>query len=84
MVMERAEFDERIAKLSPRCREVLALLGEARSNKEIARSLPKHDGEEGAHIAESTVKGYVEEILHGLGVANRTEAGLLWQKYASE
>jgi DNA-binding NarL/FixJ family response regulator len=82
--MERAEFEERVALLSPRCREVLALLGDAKSNKEIARLLPKHDAEEGEHVAESTVKGYVEDILHGLGVASRVEAGLLWQKYASE
>ncbi|MGB4861854.1 MAG: LuxR C-terminal-related transcriptional regulator [Tepidiformaceae bacterium] len=83
-MMEREEFVERLAMLSPRCREVLALLGEAKSNKEIARLLPKHDGETGQHVSESTVKGYVEEVLHGLGAANRQEAGLLWQKYASE
>jgi DNA-binding NarL/FixJ family response regulator len=84
MMMERAEFEECVALLSPRGREVLALLGEAKSNKEIARLLPKHDGEEGEHISEATVKGYVEDIFEAQDVHSRTEAGALWTKYASE
>jgi DNA-binding NarL/FixJ family response regulator len=81
--MSREEFEARIDELSPRHKEVLALLGEAKSNKEIARLLPRHGGEAGQHISESTVKSYVEDILHALGVNSRQEAGMLWLKYIS-
>lgn len=53
------------AFLTPRQREVLALLGKGQSNKEIARVL---------HLAEGTVKLHVTAILKALGVNNRTRA----------
>jgi DNA-binding NarL/FixJ family response regulator len=54
-----------IAGLTPRQREVLSLLGEGKSNKEIARVL---------QLAEGTVKLHVTAILKNLGVNNRTRA----------
>lgn len=51
--------------LTPRQREVLALLGQGKSNKEIARVL---------HLAEGTVKLHVTAILKALNVNNRTRA----------
>lgn len=51
--------------LSPREREVLALMAQGRSNKEIAASLG---------IAVSTVKCHVSVILARLRVADRTQA----------
>lgn len=51
--------------LTPRQRDVLALLGQGKSNKEIARSLD---------LAEGTVKLHVTAILKALGVNNRTRA----------
>lgn len=51
--------------LSPREREVLALMAHGRSNKEIAASLG---------IAESTVKCHVGVILARLRVTDRTQA----------
>ncbi|MGB1024997.1 MAG: response regulator, partial [Rhodospirillaceae bacterium] len=51
--------------LTPRQREVLALLGEGKSNKEIARVL---------NLSEGTVKLHVTAILKALHVTNRTGA----------
>ena len=51
--------------LTPRQREVLALLGQGKSNKEIARVL---------QLAEGTVKLHVTAILKALKVNNRTRA----------
>lgn len=53
------------ALLTPRQREVLALLGEGKSNKEIARIL---------NLSEGTVKLHVTAILKALKVNNRTRA----------
>lgn len=51
--------------LTPRQREVLALLGQGKSNKEIARILD---------LSEGTVKLHVTAILKALNVSNRTGA----------
>lgn len=51
--------------LTPRQREVLALLGQGKSNKEIARVLD---------LSEGTVKLHVTAILKALKVSNRTGA----------
>jgi NarL family two-component system response regulator LiaR len=55
------------AALTPREREVLALLGRGLANKAIAQELG---------IAEKTAKIHVSRILHKLGVADRTQAAL--------
>ena len=53
-----------LAGLSPREREVLALVAEGRSNKEIGEAL---------FISANTVKGHVISLLNKLGADNRTQ-----------
>jgi DNA-binding NarL/FixJ family response regulator len=61
-----------IETLTEREREVLSLIAQGRSNKEIAAGL---------HLTEGTVKGYVSAILAKLGVADRTQAALYAVKH---
>ncbi|WP_119287842.1 response regulator transcription factor [Streptomyces sp. YIM 130001] len=58
----------RIAPLTPREKDVLALLAEGDTNADIAKSLG---------MQESTVKSHVSRILTTLGVTNRVQAALL-------
>jgi two-component system, NarL family, response regulator LiaR len=53
--------------LTPREREVLALIGRGMPNKIIARELS---------LSEKTVKAHVSSILAKLGVTDRTQAAL--------
>jgi two-component system, NarL family, response regulator DevR len=57
--------------LNERQREVLRLIAEGLSNREIA---------ERAQLSEYTVKGYVEEILERLDARNRVQAAILATK----
>jgi DNA-binding NarL/FixJ family response regulator len=57
-----------VSALTPREREVLRLLGEGLSNRDIARALA---------VAERTVKTHVSSVLGKLDVASRTQAALL-------
>jgi DNA-binding NarL/FixJ family response regulator len=60
------------AALTPRERDVLALLARGDSNKRIAASL---------NLSIGTVKGYVSAIFEKLGVEDRTQAALLAAKH---
>jgi two-component system, NarL family, response regulator DevR len=51
--------------LSPQQLVILRLVAQGFSSREIATQL---------YLSENTVKGYVQEMLHRLGVKNRTEA----------
>lgn len=61
---------DNLVRLTSRQREVLKLMAEGYSNKEIARNLD---------IAEATTKIHAAAVLRELGVRNRTEAALLLQ-----
>jgi DNA-binding NarL/FixJ family response regulator len=58
--------------LTPRERDVLALLARGDSNKRIAAAL---------NLSIGTVKGYVSAIFEKLGVEDRTQAALLAAKH---
>lgn len=57
-----------ISGLTPRQRDVLALLASGKSNRDIARDLG---------LAEGTVKVHITAIFKALGAKNRTQAGLI-------
>jgi len=57
----------KVERLTPRERDVLALVGRGLANQEIAREL---------HLSEGTVKAHVSSILRGLDVQNRVQAAI--------
>lgn len=66
------ELPPEIEQLTPREREVLQLIAQGYSNREIAETL---------YIAERTVKNHVNKILGQLGVRDRTQAAILANRY---
>jgi DNA-binding NarL/FixJ family response regulator len=64
---EKKTAPEPVEPLTERERDVLRLLGQGMSNKEIAASL---------FISEGTARTYVSNILGKLGLASRTQAAL--------
>jgi DNA-binding NarL/FixJ family response regulator len=64
----QAAARERVAALTPREREVLALVGTGLSNAEIGQRL---------FLVEGTVKVYVSAMLSRLGLKNRVQAAVL-------
>ncbi|WP_366924837.1 response regulator transcription factor [Metallumcola ferriviriculae] len=59
--------EETIAQLTKQEKKVLALLAEAKTNREIAHSL---------YLSEKTVRNYVSNIFRKLNLKNRAEAAL--------
>jgi DNA-binding NarL/FixJ family response regulator len=66
--MHGLDDDPRFAKLTEREREVMELLADGLSNRQIA---------ERVGLAEKTVKNYVSAVLGKLGLQSRTQAALL-------
>jgi RNA polymerase sigma factor (sigma-70 family) len=65
---DERDFEESLASLSPRQREVVALIADGKTNREIAEAL---------HISEGTVKNYVTAVLEVMGVSDRTKLAVL-------
>ncbi|MEU9076970.1 response regulator [Kitasatospora sp. NPDC004745] len=65
---EESEADAALAGLTPREREILALVGEGKTNRQIGQEL---------YLAEKTVKNHVSRLLAKLGVERRLQAAVL-------
>jgi len=61
------EQDEVIARLTPQEHQVLVLLAEGLTNRQIATRL---------YLAEKTIKNYVTSVLSKMGMTRRTEAAV--------
>ncbi|PKT72042.1 hypothetical protein CW362_15655 [Streptomyces populi] len=67
---------ERLRGLSPRCQEILILIGEGLSNLAIAEKL---------NISTHTVKDHVRTIYETIGAENRVQAaGIAWRSQSRE
>ena len=63
--------DRRLAGLTPQERNVLSLIGEGLTNRQIAEQM---------FLSEKTVKNYVTSLLAKLGMERRTQAAILATK----
>lgn len=74
--LQRApEEDELIARLSPQEREVLRLLAEGLTNRQIAQRM---------FLAEKTIKNYVTAVLAKMGMSRRTEAAVYAARHMAD
>ena len=64
----RDSDEGRIYDLTPQERRIFDLIGEGRTNRQIAQHM---------YLAEKTVKNYVSNLLAKLGMSRRTEAAAL-------
>jgi DNA-binding NarL/FixJ family response regulator len=69
---EGPKQDPVLAELSPREREILGLVAEGLTNRQIGTRI---------HLSEKTVKNYVSSILDKLGLTSRTQAAVLASKH---
>ncbi len=75
-ILQDAPAQQRnLPALSYRERQVVALIQQAKSNKEIAFELS---------LTVGTVKEYVYHIFRKIGVSNRTELALWGREYLTE
>lgn len=63
-----AEADAQVASLTAQERRIFELIGQGKSNRQIADEL---------FLAEKTVKNYVSNVLVKLGISRRTEAAAM-------
>ena len=70
-LLRRPPPPDPFAGLTPREKSVLALIGEGQSNRRIAQKLG---------LTEGTVKGYVSAVLEKLGLPDRTQAALFFNR----
>ncbi|MFD0327517.1 response regulator [Streptacidiphilus monticola] len=64
----QAPEDAALEALTPRERDILALIGEGRTNRQIGQEL---------YLAEKTVKNHISRLLAKLGVERRVQAAVL-------
>ncbi|WP_405969510.1 response regulator transcription factor [Streptomyces sp. NBC_00988] len=66
--VQAPEMAPELASLSPREREILALIGDGLTNREIGKRL---------YLSEKTVKNHISRLLAKLGVQRRVQAAVL-------
>ncbi|MEA5620009.1 response regulator transcription factor [Cronbergia sp. UHCC 0137] len=64
----KPKITQELEQLTPREKEVLKLIAQGYSNREIAQKL---------YLSEQTVKNHVSSILHRLNLRDRTQAALI-------
>jgi DNA-binding NarL/FixJ family response regulator len=69
------EEDELLARLSPQERNILRLIADGLTNRQIAEQV---------HLAEKTVKNYVSNLLSKLGMERRTQAAVYAARLAAQ
>jgi DNA-binding NarL/FixJ family response regulator len=67
--------DPVLAPLNPREREILTLIAEGLTNRQIGTRV---------HLSEKTVKNYVSSILDKLGLTSRTQAAVIALKHLNQ
>ena len=72
---EAPEQDERLARLTPQERRILALIADGLTNRQIGAEM---------HLAEKTVKNYVSNLLAKLGMERRTQAAVFATRLEAE
>ncbi|MEV4611590.1 response regulator transcription factor [Kitasatospora sp. NPDC049258] len=65
---DESDSESALSRLTPREREILVLVGEGKTNREIGREL---------YLAEKTVKNHVSRLLAKLGVERRLQAAVI-------
>ncbi|SFC43241.1 response regulator [Streptomyces aidingensis] len=68
---QEPDTPQELARLSPREREILELIGEGLTNRQIAERL---------YLAEKTVKNRISSILSKLGVGRRVQAAVIAER----
>jgi DNA-binding NarL/FixJ family response regulator len=66
---------DRLGDLTPRERDILAMIAAGRTNKEIAAAI---------HLSEKTVKNHLTRVLAKLQVARRSEAAAYYARFARD
>ncbi len=69
-VAKPPEIPAKVAALTPREKEVFALIGQGANNREIAKQM---------YLSEGTIKNYVTSVLSQLGLRDRTQVALFAQ-----
>ncbi|QEU90109.1 response regulator [Streptomyces kanamyceticus] len=70
-----APQDDKLARLSDRERDILALIGDGLTNRQIGKRL---------YLSEKTVKNHISRLLSKLGVERRIQAAVIAAHFDSE
>jgi DNA-binding NarL/FixJ family response regulator len=75
MSLDNEQTAQRIAALTPQQLKVLTMMGDGLYNKQIASELS---------VTDATVRAHVTEVFRKIGVTNRTQAGIFFNRLKVE